>query len=80
MRVRGESGAAAGPVPPAAGLRVDMAGWFPEPAGLAGALGGHDGVLDGEVVAVDADGRPNFGALQRRLAARGGRRRGTAVT
>jgi bifunctional non-homologous end joining protein LigD len=59
---------------------VDMAGWFPELAGLAGALGGHAGVLDGEVVAVDAEGRPNFGALQQRMAARGGRRRGAAVT
>jgi bifunctional non-homologous end joining protein LigD len=59
---------------------VDMAGWFPELAGLAGALGDHAGVLDGEVVAVDDDGRPSFGALQQRMAGRGGRRRGPAVT
>src|ERR687898_580011 len=95
MRVRGGSGAAAGPVPPPAGLRpmhptaarelpadqrgwafepkwdgyralghivggelalrsrngVDMAGWFPELAGLAGALGDRAGVLDGQTVA-----------------------------
>ena len=59
---------------------VDMAGWFPELAALARALGEHAGVLDGEVVAVGDDGRPSFGALQQRMAGRGGRRRGAAVT
>jgi bifunctional non-homologous end joining protein LigD len=58
---------------------VDMAGWFPELAGLAGALGDHVGVLDGEVVAFDAGGRPSFEALQQRMASRVGRRRGAAV-
>jgi hypothetical protein len=57
-----------------------MAGWFPELAGLAGAIGDHAGVLDGEVVAFDGDGRPSFGALQGRLANRAGRRRGPGVT
>ena len=59
---------------------VDMAGWFPELAGLAGALGDRAGVLDGEVVALDDHGRPSFGALQQRMAGRAGRRRGAAVT
>jgi DNA ligase D-like protein (predicted ligase) len=59
---------------------VDMAGWFPELAGLAGALGEHAGVLDGEVVAFDPEGRPSFEALQQRMASRVGRRRGAAVT
>ena len=59
---------------------VDMASWFPELAALARALGEHAGVLDGEVVAVGDDGRPSFGALQQRMAGRGGRRRGAAVT
>jgi bifunctional non-homologous end joining protein LigD len=58
---------------------VDMAGWFPELGGLAGALGDHVGVLDGEVVAFDADGWPSFEALQQRMASRVGRRRGAAV-
>ena len=59
---------------------VDMAGWFPELAGLATALGDRAGVLDGEVVALDDHGRPSFGALQQRMAGRAGRRRGAAVT
>ncbi len=40
---------------------------FPELRGMAGALGGHDVVLDGEVVTFDADGRTSFQRLQRRM-------------
>jgi bifunctional non-homologous end joining protein LigD len=40
---------------------------FPELTGMAGALGGHDVVLDGEVVTFDADGRTSFQRLQRRM-------------
>lgn len=45
---------------------LDATEMFPELAGLAGVLGEVDAVLDGEVVAFDEDGRPSFGALQRR--------------
>jgi bifunctional non-homologous end joining protein LigD len=40
---------------------------FPEVAGMAAALGGHDVVLDGEVVTFDADGHTSFQRLQRRM-------------
>lgn len=41
----------------------DMTGRFPELAGLAAAVG-QDALLDGEVVALDAGGRPSFQLLQ----------------
>jgi bifunctional non-homologous end joining protein LigD len=40
---------------------------FPELAGLAGATGGLAAVLDGEIVALDGGGRPNFSHLQSRM-------------
>lgn len=40
---------------------------FPELAGLGHALGVRSAVLDGEVVAFDAAGRPDFGRLQQRM-------------
>lgn len=39
---------------------------YPELAGLAGQLGGREGVLDGEIVALE-EGRPSFRALQNRM-------------
>ena len=55
----------------AVGLRSsagnDITARYPELAGLAGLLGGHAAVLDGEVVAFADDGRPSFGRLQRRM-------------
>jgi bifunctional non-homologous end joining protein LigD len=45
----------------------DAAPRFPELAGLPTALAPHQVVLDGEVVAFDDKGRPNFGLLQRRM-------------
>jgi bifunctional non-homologous end joining protein LigD len=41
---------------------VDVGGWFPELAGLAGALGDHAGVLDGEWSPSTATAGPASGA------------------
>ena len=40
---------------------------YPEVGGLARQLGDRDAVLDGELVAFDADGRPSFERLQQRI-------------
>jgi bifunctional non-homologous end joining protein LigD len=40
---------------------------YPEVGKLPAALAGHDAVVDGEIVAMDAAGRPDFGALQNRM-------------
>ncbi len=46
----------------------DITGAFPELIGpITEAVDGHDVVLDGEVVSLDAKGRPSFGRLQRRM-------------
>ncbi len=52
---------------------IDATERFPELAALADALAPHDVVLDGEIVALDPDGRPNFGRLQPRMQARSSR-------
>lgn len=44
----------------------DVTPRYPELTGLAAAVA-RDAVLDGEIVAFDADGRPSFGRLQRRM-------------
>ncbi|MBN9606862.1 MAG: ATP-dependent DNA ligase [Actinomycetales bacterium] len=44
---------------------LDFTATYPELAALAEALDG-DGVVDGEIVALDERGRPDFGRLQRR--------------
>jgi bifunctional non-homologous end joining protein LigD len=46
---------------------LDVTARYPELGRLNRALSSHRAVLDGEVVALDADGRPSFGALQRRM-------------
>lgn len=43
-----------------------MTDWYPELAALPDALGDHQAVLDGEVIAVTAAGTVSFEALQRR--------------
>ncbi|HEX5713997.1 MAG TPA: non-homologous end-joining DNA ligase [Solirubrobacterales bacterium] len=40
---------------------------YPEVRGLSRQLGARDAVLDGELVAFDADGRPSFERLQQRI-------------
>src|SRR5581483_4920480 len=46
---------------------IDATGRFPELHALAGELEDHTVVLDGEVVALDANGTPSFGRLQQRM-------------
>ncbi|MFN2465321.1 MAG: non-homologous end-joining DNA ligase [Candidatus Dormibacteria bacterium] len=46
---------------------------FPELAQLGVLLRGRDAALDGEVVALDDEGRPSFGLLQERTGWKGGR-------
>lgn len=46
---------------------TEITGRYPEVARLPDALAGHDAVVDGEIVLMDADGRPDFGALQNRM-------------
>jgi bifunctional non-homologous end joining protein LigD len=45
----------------------DVTATYPEVRGLAEQLGSVPAVLDGEVVALDENGRPDFGLLQRRM-------------
>jgi bifunctional non-homologous end joining protein LigD len=45
----------------------DVTVGFPELAALATDLADHAALLDGEVVAVDTEGRPDFGQLQQRM-------------
>jgi bifunctional non-homologous end joining protein LigD len=45
---------------------LDCTAEFPELAGLARQVGAHDVILDGEVVALDDEGRPSFELLQAR--------------
>ena len=51
--------------------RTDAATYFPELAGPADWIGAREAIVDGEVVALDADGRPDFSLLQDRTGQRG---------
>ncbi|MBK4346678.1 ATP-dependent DNA ligase [Lacisediminihabitans changchengi] len=45
----------------------DMTRTYPELAAVTAAVGGHSATLDGEIVALDRSGRPDFGVLQSRM-------------
>jgi bifunctional non-homologous end joining protein LigD len=45
----------------------DISVSYPELSGLPGAVGAASVILDGEIVAMDARGRPDFGLLQSRM-------------
>jgi bifunctional non-homologous end joining protein LigD len=49
---------------------TDMAPWFPELAGLADAIGAKRALVDGELIALDPAGHPDFAALQQRMLGR----------
>jgi bifunctional non-homologous end joining protein LigD len=51
--------------------RIDAATYFPDLAGPADWIAAREAVVDGEVVAFDADGRPDFSLLQDRTGLRG---------
>lgn len=57
----------AGEVRATSRLGNDVTRRYPELQSLGSILGDHRVVLDGEVVAFDADGRPSFELLQRRM-------------
>jgi bifunctional non-homologous end joining protein LigD len=46
---------------------IDITSTYPEVRPLADELGDVPAILDGELVALDADGRPSFGRLQQRM-------------
>jgi bifunctional non-homologous end joining protein LigD len=59
---------------------TDITVRYPEVARLPEGLAGHDAVVDGEIVAMDEQGRPDFGALQNRMHRTGPEVRGMAAT
>jgi bifunctional non-homologous end joining protein LigD len=57
--------------------RQDAARYFPELGGPARWIDATDAIVDGEVVALDEEGRPRFSLLQDRTGIRTGRRAGS---
>ncbi|HEX6029892.1 MAG TPA: DNA ligase D, partial [Tepidiformaceae bacterium] len=46
---------------------LDITSQYPELRALGESLGSTEAVIDGEIVAINADGRPDFGLLQKRM-------------
>ena len=51
--------------------QLDITRRYPELAALGPALGRKPAIIDGEILALDADGRPSFSRLQQRMHAEG---------
>jgi bifunctional non-homologous end joining protein LigD len=58
----------------------DLTGQYPELQEMPLLLRAHDAVIDGEVVALDEEGRPSFSLMQQRTGLRGGGKRGPRRT
>ena len=65
--VRAVVAAAGGEVTLTSRLGNDVTAGYPELAGIGALTGGRPVLLDGEIVALDTAGRPNFGLLQDRM-------------
>lgn len=65
--VRAVVGAAGDRVQLTSRLGNDVTAGYPELAGIGAVTGGAPVLLDGEIVVLDAAGRPNFGLLQDRM-------------
>ncbi|MGI9102049.1 MAG: non-homologous end-joining DNA ligase [Terriglobales bacterium] len=57
----------------------DLTGEFPELKDLPEAIQARSAIVDGEIVALDVEGRPSFSLMQQRSAVSGGKRSGPKI-